>query len=294
MQSPVNARVVPLLLVVALAFSLSLVDVAYASPGPSLVGCIAKFAGPLWTIAVIISWEGAGTMLPILINLYRAMGGLLVGSQQDSVSGSGSKEYTFSNVQADKDDSFFAYVQYFDSAKGDWVPNPNGIGIMGCSRPETPTVTTTSTTTLTTLSSTNVTKKETVTVGVQGEPTLRDWWVLLWNQGPGFMAGIIVAAIAFALYHKIGEWERPPSTPPPQNDDFGSQPTPPTETRELSSEGHPDTKVERGPLEPTGKTIPAKIVGAELNGQDETWRGQIGKPFKKNGKDATQPKKKRN
>ncbi len=161
MRRAVNSRIVPLLLV-CLTLSLPILDFAYASPGTRVIGCRAMF-GVAWSIVAIIGWEDAGTLLQILIDLYRAVGGSRVGRLQDSVSGTGSKEYTFNNIQGGPDEWFTIDVKYYDSTKQDWVHNPDRIGMMECPRPESRTVT--QTTTL--MSSTTIIQAKTITAEVQ-------------------------------------------------------------------------------------------------------------------------------
>lgn len=61
------------------------------------------------------------------------------------------------------------YVQYYDSAKADWVPNPNGIAMMECPRPESQPVTTTMdfTSTMTVTESKTIVQEKPVTAEVQ-------------------------------------------------------------------------------------------------------------------------------
>lgn len=217
MRCGVNSRLVPLLLV-CLTFSLPLLDVAYASPGTRVIGCRAVFGAAIWSIVAIIGWENAGTLLLILIDLYRAVGGMRVGRIQDSVSGTGSKEYTFNNIQGGPGEWFELDVQYLKD--GDYVHNADRPGMMECPRPATQTETTTLT--VTTLSTTNVTERETATVQVNNPPSEGDPLALFWIWfGSGSLVGIIVSAIFFWLYFNNQKGGAPP-TPPPQNEDFGT------------------------------------------------------------------------
>jgi len=148
LKTPDGGRVFRLLVLLTLAFSLSLPDIVYASPGPYVTGCRWLYQSGLWVIVALVSWVDAGSLLPIIVDLYKVIGGARVGRIQDSVSGTGSKEFTFSNIPGQADDRFIVDVQFFDANKNDWVHTPGRPGIMECPRPEAKTQTTTTTATM--------------------------------------------------------------------------------------------------------------------------------------------------
>jgi len=169
LKTPDGGRVFGLVVLLTLAFSLSLTDVVYASPGPYVTGCRWLFQAGLWGIIALVSWVDAGSLLPIIVDLYKVIGGARVGRIQDSVSGTGSKEYTFSNIPGQADDRFLVDVQFFDANKNDWVHTPDKVGTMECPRPESQTVTqiTTLTSSTTLASSATIIQEKTITAEVQ-------------------------------------------------------------------------------------------------------------------------------
>jgi len=206
----VKARVVPLLLF-SLAVSLALVDVAYASPGPWVAGCRATLVLNAWTIIANIFWQDAGISLPILIDLYKAIGGARVGRQQDSVSGTGSKDYSFTNIPGGPDDRFIIDVQYYDQMKQDWVHTPGKQGIMECPRPGAQYVT--ETTTLTNVAIETVIQEKTFTAEVQRALSLGEaYWSYLALLG--LLVGLTLGyGLNFMSRYLPAIWGGKPPTP---------------------------------------------------------------------------------